>query len=125
MLGIMDKELKFENIPYGYSVCFNGDCALRETCMHYLAGQLQPANRYSGHAIYPMAWKSGTCQSYREKKLVKKAWGFSKLYPYYRYHHGENMLSPTQQADIMNILSKFGPTEGLNFDHYVMEWDFP
>ena len=139
MLGIMDKELKFENIPYGYSVCFNGDCALRETCMHYLAGQLQPANRYSGHAIYPMAWKSGTCQSYREKKLVKKAWGFSKLYnrqcvrsyfssgngPYYRYHHGENKLSPTQQADIMNILSKFGPTEGLNFDHYVMEWDFP
>ena len=114
MLGIMDKELKFENIPYGYSVCFNGDCALRETCMHYLAGQLQPANRYSGHAIYPMAWKSGTCQSYREKKLVKKAWGFSQLYknvpyyqraearqcvrsyfssgngPYYRYHHGEN-----------------------------------
>ena len=75
MLGIMDKELKFENIPYGYSVCFNGDCALRETCMHYLAGQLQPANRYSGHAIYPTAWKSGTCQSYREKKLVKKAWG--------------------------------------------------
>ena len=66
----MDKELKFENIPYGYSVCFNGDCALRETCMHYLAGQLQPANRYSGHAIYPMAWKSGTCQSYREKKLA-------------------------------------------------------
>ena len=137
MLGIMDKELKFENIPYGYSVCFNGECALRETCMHYLAGQLQPANR-----------KSGTCQSYREKKLVKKAWGFSKLYknvpyyqraearqcvrsyfssgngPYYRYHHGENMLSPKQQADIMNILSKFGPTEGLNFDHYVMEWDF-
>ena len=37
MLGIMDKELKIENIPYGYSVCFNGDCALRETCMHYRA----------------------------------------------------------------------------------------
>ena len=51
MLGIMDKELKFENIPYGYSVCFNGECALRETCMHYLAGQLQPANRYSGNAV--------------------------------------------------------------------------
>jgi hypothetical protein len=148
MLGIMDKELKYENIPYGYSVCFNGDCALRETCMHYLAGQLQPANRYSGHAIYPMAWKSGTCQSYREKKLVKKAWGFSKLYknvpyyqraearqcvrsyfssgngPYYRYHHGENKLSPTQQADILAIIAKFCPVDDIKFDHYVTDWDF-
>ena len=148
MLGIMDKELKFENIPYGYSVCFNGDCALRETCMHYLAGQLQPANRYSGNAVYPTAWKSGTCQSYREKKLVKKAWGFSKLYknvpyyqraearqcvrsyfssgngPYYRYHHGENMLSPTQQADILAIIAKFCPVDDIKFDHSVTDWDF-
>lgn len=148
MLGIMEKELKYENIPWGYSVCFNGDCSLRETCLHYLAGRLLPENRCSGNAIYPMAWKSGTCKSYREKRLVKKAWGFSKLYnnvpyreraearqcvrcyfssgngPYYRYHHGENMLTPKQQADIMQILAKFGPTEGLAFDHYVTDFDF-
>ena len=148
MLGIMEKELKYENIPWGYSVCFNGDCALCETCLHYLAGRLQPENRCSGNAIYPMAWKSGTCKSYREKRLVKKAWGFSHLYnnvpyreraearqcvrcyfssgngPYYRYHHGENMLTPKQQADIMQILAKFGPTEGLTFDHYVTDFDF-
>ena len=35
-----------------------------------------------------------------------------------------SQYTASQQADIMNILSKFGPTEGLNFDHYVMEWDF-
>lgn len=79
---------------------------------------------------------------------MQMAWGFSQIYknvpfhqrakarqcvsnyfssgngPYYRYHHGENKLSPKQQADIMKIMAKFGPTEGLNFDHYVMEWDF-
>ena len=44
--------------------------------------------------------------------------------PYYRYHHGENMLSPSQQQDILNILAKFGTTDGLRFDHYVEDWDF-
>ena len=148
MLGIMEKELNYENIPCGYSVCFNGDCALRETCLHHLAGRLQPENRYSGHAVYPSAWKSGNCRSYREKRLVKKAWGFSKLYdkipsrdraearqcvhsyfgrgngPYYRVHHGENKLSPEQQADILAIIAKYCPVDDVKFDHYVIDWDF-
>ena len=44
--------------------------------------------------------------------------------PYYRVHHGENMLSPEQQDAIMKIIGKFGSTEGIRFDHYVMAWDF-
>ena len=44
--------------------------------------------------------------------------------PYYRYHHGENLLSPRQQEDIMNILARYGSTEGLAFDHYVTDFDF-
>ena len=31
---------------------------------------------------------------------------------------------PGLTAGIMQILAKFGPTEGLNFDHYVTDWDF-
>ena len=44
--------------------------------------------------------------------------------PYYRVHHGENMLSPKQQDDIMQILSQFGTTEGIKFDHYETDWNF-
>ena len=79
---------------------------------------------------------------------MQKAWGFTHLYdhvpqrdkaeardnarsfyssgngPYYRVHHGENMLSPEQQDAIMKIIGKFGSTEGIRFDHYVMAWDF-
>jgi hypothetical protein len=44
--------------------------------------------------------------------------------PYYRYHHGEHMLTPHQQEDIMNILARFGSTNGLVFDHYVTGFDF-
>ena len=143
-----EKELKYENLPYGFQVCFNSDCKLRETCMHYQAGLLQPAEKLSGHAVFPQAWKSGTCKCYLEKKIVRKAWGFSRIYrnvphnqkaearmyvksyfssgngPYYRYHHGENLLSPKQQEDIMKILADYGPTEDLAFDHYVTDFDF-
>ena len=44
--------------------------------------------------------------------------------PYYRYHHGENKLSPQEQADILAILAQYGPTDGISFDHYETDWDF-
>ena len=43
--------------------------------------------------------------------------------PYYRYHHGENKLTPSQQRDILQILSKFGSTDNLAFDHYETDFD--
>ena len=116
--------------------------------MHYQARLLMPEGRHYGPAIYPTAWQESNCNYFREKRLVRKAWGFEHLYdnvlqrdkpearrcvrsffsggcgPYYRYHHGENMLSPKQQDEIMKIIAKFGSTEGIGFDHYVTEWDF-
>ena len=116
--------------------------------MHYQAYLLQPQERLTGPAILPAAWQSGQCKYYCEDKPVKKAWGFTNIYdnvphylraearrrvksyfswgngPYYRYHHGENKLSPRQQKDIMEILSDYGSTDGLEFDHYEMDYDF-
>ena len=113
-----EKELKVEDIPWGYALCFNSECGDKDRCMHYQAWLLMPKDRYSGQAVFPTAWENGKCRCFREKKLVKKAWGFSKLYhnvpqrqraearecvhalfgsgngPYYRAHHGENMLAP-------------------------------
>ena len=43
--------------------------------------------------------------------------------PYYRYHHGDNKLTPSQQQDILQILSKFGSTDNLAFDHYETDFD--
>ena len=148
MLGLMEKQLESKNIPYGYKLCFNESCPLRDKCLHYQAYLLKPADRIGGPAIYPDAWKNGQCQRFNEAKQVQKAWGFTHIYdnvphhlrasarrcvsnyfsagsgPYYRYHHGENKLSPRQQADIMAILAKFGSTEDLAFDYYETDWDF-
>ena len=92
--------------------------------------------------------QNGECKYFREKRLVQKAWGFTHLYdnvpqrdkadarrcvrssfsggngPYYRYHHGENLLSPEQQEEIMKIIAQYGSTDGIRFDHYVEAWDF-
>ena len=144
----MKKELEIKNIPWGYELCFNDNCQQREKCLHYLARQMQTEERLSGPAVYPAAWASGACRRFCENKLVQKTWGFTGIYknvphylqaearqrvknyfsagngPYYRYHHGENKLSPRQQQDIMQILSDFGPTDGLAFDHYETDFNF-
>jgi len=148
MLGLMEKPLEIKNIPYGYPLCFNEECLLRDKCMHYQAYLLKSGTQLAGSAIYPEAWKNGKCQRFNEVKMVKKAWGFTRIYnnvphyqkaearqrvmnyfsrgcgPYYRYHHGENKLSPREQEDIIAILAKFGTTEGIAFDHYETDWDF-
>ena len=143
-----EKELKAKDIPMGYPLCFNEGCAEKGKCMHYQARLLMPEGRYYGSAVFPLAWKDGKCKCFNEKKLVKKAWGFTKIYdnvpqrkkaearasvhsffgrgngPYYRVHHGENKLSPKEQEEILAILANFGSIEGIKFDHYVTDWGF-
>ena len=48
MLGIMEKRLEYKNIPYGYELCFNENCQLRDNCMHYQAYLLKPDERLVG-----------------------------------------------------------------------------
>ena len=143
-----EKELLEKDIPWGYPLCFNGDCANKDKCLHYLAQLMTSKERNYGNAIYPTAWQNGECKCYNEKKLVQKAWGFKGLYKnvprylvaearrrvrtyfgsgmsvYYRVNNGENMLWPKQQEEIMKIISEFGSTEGVKFDHYVTDWNF-
>ena len=144
----MEKELEIKDIPSKYKLCFNEACQLRDNCMHYQAYLRKPETVLAGPAIYPDAWKNGQCEHFNEVKIVTKAWGFTRIYnnvpqylvatarrkvcnyfsrgcgPYYRYHHGENKLTPHQQQDILNILAQYGPTDGLTFDHYKKDWDF-
>lgn len=143
-----EKQLLFEDAPWEYPLCFNSECKLCDTCMHYQVGLLAPANRQSGHAIYPSAWKDGDCRFYREKRLVQYAWGFDGLYKgltkgqatdirsnlrvhlssgmstYYRYHHGQRLLTPQQQKEILEICDHFAPDNESKFDHYVTSYDF-
>ena len=35
MMIMEEKELKAEDIPWGYPLCFNNECADKDKCMHY------------------------------------------------------------------------------------------
>lgn len=143
-----EKDLRFFDAPSGYAVCFNEQCSRHEECMHYHIGTLVPPHKKEGQAIYPAAWKDGDCTCFHEKRPVKMAWGFDGLYKnlskheaaearllvrqyfnmgkstYYRYHHGERMLSPKQQHDILELVALCGSIDGAEFDHYVDSYDF-
>ena len=143
-----EKKLTYQDVSMGYSLCFNDECSKKACCMHYQARLLMPERRYYGLAVFPTAWQDGNCKCFREKRLVRKAWGFKHLYdnvpqrdkaearycvrssfsggngPYYRVHNGENMINLEKQEEIMKILAKFGSIEDIKFDHYVEGWDF-
>ena len=143
-----EKKLTYRDVPMGYPLCFNEGCSKSACCMHYQARLTLPEDRHHGPAIYPTAWQDGECKYFREKRLVQKAWGFTRIYhnipqkdkaearqrvrssfsggngPYYRVHHGENMITPEKQDEILKILANYGSTEDIRFDHYVEAWDF-
>ena len=68
----MEKELLEKDIPWGYPLCFHGDCANKDKCLHYLAQLLTSKERNYGNAIYPTAWQNGECKCYNEKNLSKR-----------------------------------------------------
>lgn len=43
---------------------------------------------------------------------------------YYRYHHGERLLTPEQQQWILDLFHRHGYTDGLHFDEYRDLYDF-
>ncbi|MBQ9230411.1 MAG: hypothetical protein IJ190_04425 [Prevotella sp.] len=143
-----EKELTYHDAPSGYQLCFNSNCSKAKECLHYQVALLAPPTKTAGAAIYPSAWKDGDCQYFRTCKPVRMAYGFDNLYrhlprylvsnarmrirnflscgmsTYYRYHHGERLMSPQLQQEILDIMARYGSTEGLTFDHYITSYDF-
>ena len=144
----MDKlPFNFTSVPSTWELCFNKDCTHKDTSMHYFAGQYQPADKMMGFAIYPNALQNGKCRFYVEKRLIRAAWRFRKLFlnvkhvddtpirrriqqylgshpTYYRYMNGQLTLTPEQQEGIINIFRSYGYTEELDFDNYIDRYSY-
>ena len=139
--------LTADQIPTLYSRCFQSDCPKAETCTHFLASKYIPEGQTQGDAIYPTARQNGDCRHYKEIRVIRAAYGFKTLFAevkqkddtplrntirkylggnttYYRYHHGERMLTPEQQEWIINLFRRHGYTENLRFDGYRELYDF-
>lgn len=144
----MERDFEFKDVPTGYQICFNHQCPMRENCLRWKAAQKVPATKKWGPAIYPAALEAdGSCTFYHLAEPIRMAYGFSKLFynalgrqtanlrmglmqylggktPYYRYNRGERLLTPEQQAWVIDYFRRAGYTKDLEFDGYVTTYDF-
>ena len=70
-----ERELKAEDIPWGYPVCFNNECADNDRCMHYQARLLMPKNPLFGAAAPPPFLGGGGGRCFPGKRKGKKGNG--------------------------------------------------
>lgn len=139
-------QFRFEDVPKGYVFCFL-TCPLSARCVRHRAGEAVPAGTQFGTAVFPTARQGDGCSMFKELRVIRSAWGFSRLFApvratdiaslradvknylggngtYSRYKLGRRLLTPEQQRDILNIFRRYGYAEETQFDHYVDVVDF-
>lgn len=137
----------FSCVPPIWQLCFCEGCPQHEECLRFLAGQHVPDTMAWGPAIYPSAYRNGSCKYFKEIRMIKAAYGFDTLFKevkqkhhsvlrnqikrylgghgtYYRYHSGKRLLTPEQQQWILDLFNEYGYTDGLAFDAYRDVIDF-
>lgn len=140
----MESQIK---VPDEYLYCFNAGCPKEKDCIHHFAAEHVASSVKQGQAVFPTALQGDeACGKFKQKRLIKAAWGFSPLFEdvkerhstilrnkikdflggngtYYRYHHGDRLLTPEQQAWILDLFSRYG-YDGLHFGGYQEVWDW-
>lgn len=144
---IMDT-ISFRNVPVNWQLCFLDDCPVKDKCLRQLVAHHLSDDRTFGPAIYPTMKRGDEgCRLFATSEPQRMAWGFTTLFSevksrdehrlrnsikdylgghstYYRYHNGERLLSPKQQAWIIRLFQKYGYNENLTFDHYTIIYDY-
>ena len=94
----------------------------------------------------PGAMDNGECRCFVKGEKVRIARGFDNMFArvkdrshrsalrnqltdylgskgtYYRYKHGERLLSPEQQRWILDLFRRYGYTENVDFDNYICDY---
>lgn len=140
-------ELKYEDLPIGWEICFLEECRQKDKCLRYKAATILPDDCYSANAVTPKVLKTKKCPCFKSIEIVRVAMGFSTIYrevkarhapelrayisqylggngSYYRYLHGERMLMPEQQSWIRNLFKEYGYDENIEFDGYKDAYRF-
>ena len=137
-----------EDVPEMYAVCFNSQCPNHLQCVRYDAGQAVTSRAIYGPCIYPNALEGDQCPMFRQLRRIRSAWGFRPLFAdvqqkdyddlrfevihyfrsesdFWRYNRGYYKLTPEQQQDILDIFRRRGyDTENRLFQHYEEQVDF-
>ena len=138
-----------EEVPHSFNVCFNAQCPRCEECLRYACGELVSRVRESGGCVFPSAQGGdGKCRYYHRIRTVRLAWGFRPLFrvvrhedyaalrsqvmslfgsnsQFFRYNRGEYKLTPEKQEEVFRLFRRRGyDTSTLRFEHYEETVDF-
>lgn len=135
------------NVPSDYLYCFNVGCPRAKDCIRHFAAEHIDASVKVGSAVFPTALLGdGGCDRFKQKRIIKAAWGFAPLFAdvkerdgstlrsrlksflggngtYYRFNRGERLLTPEQQEWILSLFRQYG-YDHLHFEGYQEIWDW-
>lgn len=129
-----------------WEFCFNDGCPLAKECIHQLSVPFIEHDVTHGRAIFPHAYRKGSCQHFLQFRLTKIAWGFTHILSelrkkdevnfrssmisyfgsstsFYRYKLGQVPISTCQQQYVLDYLKNMG-YDNLAFDRYTEELEY-
>ncbi len=144
----MEKELQFSEVPQWWAICQNSGCPVREKCLRHHAATIAPDG--TTHPCVIAQPSASGCPYFDEKRTVRIASGLRALFrgvapqhgrpmrqelmaylgsktskgTYYRYAHGERLLSPRQQAWISQLMQRYGYPAGPTYDRCYDDFCF-
>ena len=134
-------EIRFNDVPRNWAVCFNGECPLKSECMRFQAAETMPDSVMTWRTIMPAAWKKGNCIAFVRKRVERKAYGLKHFLDhveqkdyhwlrektmdylggrtsYYRYNRGQKLLSEAQQQYLLQMMKRAGYEGKGEFENY-------
>lgn len=139
-------ENKKLEIPYGFALCGEAECACAGTCLRHIAYLQQAETAKVMKVVNPrFCAKNDSCAYYRDAEPIVYARGFTCMQkrmlpdqydkflwkliphfgrnPYYERRSGRRLLSPDEQELIAEVARQVGVTEEFKFDKY--EYRYP
>lgn len=131
----------YNDTPSEYPVCAHAACPQADTCLHHIAYREFMATAEYLRLINPnRCTPTSACSYYRNHQPVVYARGFmnfqNKMFPpqyaafmakcmerwsrnpFYERRRGSTLLSPAEQAFVLEKLREVGVSEELTFDGY-------
>ena len=140
--------INFKEIPEWWAICPNGQCTMAKDCLRHQAFESLPTGVTQWPCVLPNALNEGACPYYQSPRRILLASGFGNLYDkvrdrrtrhlvrirltdylgskgsYYRYLHGERLLTPEQQQWIQQLAKTYGNGEEVDFGDMKEGYDF-
>ncbi len=141
----MIENLDYNQVPKGFTHCFNGQCPQASTCLRHQASRFIPATVRNVSVLNPSyVVADGDCPEYMSDTPVRYAYGWTPMFnklPYekavaikaellgtygknefYRLKRKEKSFSPQAQRYVKRVFLRFGVEDEPVYEEYRYEY---